>query len=241
MNKLITITLLAILLTTQLVLAESADPINQLINHVSQEHQKTRLELTKYADAKFSQYDERITTEIKPFIDENFKIFDDRMHALATQFILQLTLALFLTIIIANAVWFIIKRSLERLRKPKNPTIKDQLTQKKYGMITQEYQTKITKEDETIIKNPILQERENTPQSPDMQQIQAILEKKRAEEQKKIAEENAKKLAKIAELEAKAEKKTRRIKKQITEISNTITPTSPAELTILPPEPPRGL
>jgi uncharacterized protein YwqG len=168
-----------------IALAEDVDPITKLINHVSQEHIKTRTENTKYADAKFTQYEEKIQTEIKPFIDENFKILDDRLHALATQVIFQLSLSIFFAILLANATWYMIKRAIERIRKPRfNQKFKDTLTQNNYGIIPPEYKEKMKAEDQTIIKKPELIEKEITPTSPNMNQIETMLEKKHEQERK---------------------------------------------------------
>lgn len=182
----IAILTIILLLMPTLVLAEepATDPITKLINHVTQEHIKTRTEATKYADAKFSQYDEKIQTEIKPFIDENFKILDDRLHALATQVILQISLAIFLSIIMANVIWYIIKRQIDNLRTRKNNRLhKDTLTANTYGQITPEYQKILDKEDQTIIKKPILKETEIKPTSPSIEQIQTMLEQKKEKEE----------------------------------------------------------
>lgn len=235
MKKTITLITIMLIITTQLTIAENADPITQLQNTIIQEHIKTRLEMTKYADAKFSQYDEKIQKEIKPYIDENFKIFDDRMHALATQFIFQLTTAMFFAIILANAIWLVIKRSIERIRKKTNKTInKDELTMKKYGIITPEYLEKITKEDQTITKKPIMKDKDITPTSPSINQIEEMLKKKKEEENKKRLEE-------IKRLEEKAQQKTRRINQKIEELKKTITPETKQEITILPPLPPTNM
>lgn len=227
-----TITIILILLLTTTAHAENADPIIQLQNTIIQENIKTRTELTKYADAKFQQYDEKIQSEVKPFIDENFKRFDDNMHRLATQFIFQFTLSLIFAIILANAVWYWIKRTIEKIRINKTTkTLRgDTLTATQYGLITPEYQAKITREDQTIIKKPQFKETPNQPTPPSIQQIELMLEARRIA---KIEAENKKKQEEIMRLQAKAEAKTKKIKQKIQEITKTIE--------ILPPTPPQSV
>lgn len=202
----LTITLLIIILLPILASADevmTTEQYQDLKQQINSEGIKTRTELTLYVDRKVAETMTAIETQVKPYIDENFKIFDNSMRILAIKFQVQLAVTLFCVIILSNATWYWIRRKLDSKKEKIPKTIKkDTLLADKYGLVSEEYLEKIRKEDESVIKpTPFHDVDKTSVEPPAMTTIERLLEKKRQEElekqqaieRKKIADEEKKK------------------------------------------------
>lgn len=232
---------------------------NDLQNLITQEGIKTRTEITLYADRKISEMITTVKTDGQKFIDDNFKVFDKRMHELALKIQIQFLIGIFCTIILAQGLWWIIARILNKKDKDRPRYINlDTYTAQKYGLISEEYQEKITKEDQTVVKKVVTTEEKPTPIPPSMTEIEAMLykmkiqkqqneQKNKAEQLKKQYERDAKKQTEIdkqiMKLKEKEDKKTRKIreKAQKLEMEKKKLLTNSEDPFFQPPTPPEGL
>jgi hypothetical protein len=236
------LTLIILLLPSALSEEAINDPYLSLKNHVTAESIKTRTEFTSYTDKKIEEMNTQVTTKVQGYIDENFKILDDRTRLMFLKAQIQISIAVILCIIIANAIWYLIKRSIEKIRKPIPKTIKDNLTANKYGLISEKYQETIHQEDKTIIKPTAYQDlTETSINTPQVKIIEELLREKKEKERlqaekekQKIEIENAKKKEEIKKLLEKKRNKTKNLDKKIGELTQQIIPTNLDE----PPQPP---
>lgn len=157
------------------------DQINQ---QIVQQGTQTRNEITTYIDKKVAETISTLTTDGQAFINENFKAFDRQMRAFALKVLIQLIIGIVVSIVFANALWYMIKKALDK-KEADRPRylILDTLTAKNYGLISEEYKAKIDKERDTIIKSPVFEETKNNPEAPTLTEIEEMM--KQADELKK--------------------------------------------------------
>jgi hypothetical protein len=216
------------------------DPYASIKNHITAENIRTRTEFTQYTDRKIDEFTTYINTQGQKYVDENFKVLDDRMRAMFLKAQIQLTLNIILSIITAQAIWWFLKRKLEKIRRPRPTSIKDNLSANKYGTISPEYQNKIDAEDKTIIKPTTYQDNnETTPNTPKVDLIEQMLADKRRKEQEQAQREFEKqekirqqKMTELNKLKQERLKKTEKITKKINELHLELNPMPP------PPMPP---
>ena len=66
----------------------------QLQNQITQEAIKTRAEITAYTDRKTTELIQTFRIDGQKFIDENFKVLDQRMQDLATKTVIKITIGI---------------------------------------------------------------------------------------------------------------------------------------------------
>jgi len=218
------------------------DPNANLKNYVTAEHIKTRTEFTQYTDRKIDELITYVTTKGQDQINENFQVLDERVRLMFLKAQIQLALNIILSIITAQAIWWFLKKKLEKIRKPRPTSIKDNLTANKYGLMSQDYQNKITQEDQTIIKPTTYHDtNETTPNTPQVDLIEEMLKEKkikeqqqREKEQQKILEQQNKirqqKNQELQKLKQERQKKTEKINKKIMELDLELNPMPPAPI-----------
>lgn len=216
-KKLSLIIIFAMIINATLILAEDATinaPTTTFNNDqatkdaVIQESQRTRQEIKSYIDTKIGETTVKFQTEGQKFIDDNFAVMDKRIQYFISQFIIKVTIAIILAIIAGEAIWYMIKKSLGKLEttRPVSLTEED-YTKIRTGIITEEYQTKINKEQNTNYKAPPTPEnQEIQPKPPTLERIQKIIDERRA---KTIL---AKKESELQRLEREEAKRTEELK-----------------------------
>lgn len=148
----------------------------QLNNQIQQQGLQTRNEITTYIDKKVAETISTVTIDGQNFVNENFKAFDKRMHELALKVLIQLIIGIICAIIFANALWYAIKKAINK-KEEERPRylLLDTLTAKQYGLISDEYKSKIDKERDTIVKSPVFEEQKNNPEPPTMTEIEEMM------------------------------------------------------------------
>ena len=248
--KIIILLILTISLTNT-TQAETQD-IELIQTHVTIENTKTRTELTKYTDRKIGEMITTLKKDGEKYVNDNFAVFDARIHDLAKKLQVQIAITLFCIIILSQATWLMIKRKIEKKEQKINPKItKDNLTANKYGLTSEEFKTKINKEDKTVIKQETLSATSETIKPPEMTEIERMLRNKRQqEEEEQIKEEEeqlrkakieeGKKLKEINKIKDKMNTKTRGLQNKLRKLEEKANiPKSKAATDVLPPLPPK--
>jgi hypothetical protein len=199
-------------------------------NTIIREHLKTRQEIKTYTDGKITEMENTVKTDGQKFIDENFRILDQRMQDLATKFLIKIAIAIVACIIFANATWFYFKRLINRKEAKRPNTITaDELNTKLHGIIHEEFAKKLEQEKKVEYKAPPAQEfNEKQPIPPTVEMITKQIEeqkKKQPENQQPKQEGIIKRLFKKKETENPKPTKQSAIKR-LFKIKNKTTPTT---------------
>lgn len=148
----------------------------QLNNQIQQQGLQTRSEITTYIDQKVAETISTLTTDGQEFINKNFKAFDKQMHELALKVLIQLIVGIMVAIILANAIWYAIKKAIDKKGEERpRYLILDTLTAKNYGLISEEYKAKIDREKNTNVKPPVFEETKNNPEPPTLTEIEQMI------------------------------------------------------------------
>ena len=186
-------------------------------NVVVQENIKTRMEIKQYCDQKIATMIETVKTQGQSFIGQNFAEFDRRIHALATTLFIKAIIATFTTILLAQLVYYIIKRKIEKKHLPRATYFKEiPLSPTQAGIIPTQIQPEIT---------PPMPPRTDTRELPTFPELrQPILLspkekekiiKEQEEIDKKKKKEAEKKLAKLIDEHNKNRKQHTKLKKKL--------------------------
>jgi hypothetical protein len=176
---------------------------------------QTRTEITAYSDRKITEMITTVRTDGQKFIDDNYKVLDARIQEIALKLLIKLVLGIFFAIILSSAVWYAIRRAIEKKERlrPKDMT-QDQYLAKKHGLISEEKKTQLLEEDHTIIKQtPLSETRLEPPTPPSISEIEKIIAKNRLENNKQkiegITQEEARLTRKEVKLAEKIAKKSK--------------------------------
>ena len=194
---------------------------------------KTRTENALYTDRKIAEMTLTVENEIKPYVDQNFEIFDESMRLLAIKFQVQLAITILCVVIFSNATWYWIRRTIDKKRGkiPKNLK-KDTFTADKYGLISPEHQEMMTRQDKTIIKHqPFHDVQQGEVEPPSMTSIERIIAQKREKEKQLLEAQQEKERVQfekkrietelqISKLKEKAKNKTKRLTQKIEELES---------------------
>jgi len=195
-----TITLLLIL---PIIHAQNTDITT--INKLTEEHIKTRNDLKQYCDHKTDLMIKTVETEGQQFIDENFKVFDKRIHNLAREMLIRFIIALVTGILLSQLLFYIIKRKIEQKKLPRTRTlISDGLRPQEAKLTTTKYEEKHKEKEEP----PLFEEPTNTTPPP---QIQKELTK----QEKKLIKQREKRLKQLIKQQEKIKKKHEKLKRKL--------------------------
>lgn len=210
-----------------------ADPLEtrQILDHVTGENQKTRSELTIYTDRKIGEMTTTLETKGRNFINENFARFDQNIRDLALKIQIQASVTLLGIIILSQAVWYFIKRKLEKKEKATSRILQDTLYKEKYGFLPPKTIAEFEREQAQKYEiDETLNMKEDQKELASVDEIHEMIQNQRMqEEQKKLlktdkqAEKEAtkiriaqeKRIREILKLQEKAERKTKGIKQKI--------------------------
>jgi hypothetical protein len=119
MNKNLTIILLFSILSASLVCAENitTQDINLLTNTYLQQEAKTRQEIKLYLDQKILLFEKQFYADGQKFIDDNFKILDDRLHNLANLMLFKISMGIIASILVSISTWYLIYRQIQKLKE----------------------------------------------------------------------------------------------------------------------------
>ena len=108
-------------------------------NIIIQENIKTRMEIKQYCDQKIQTMIDTVRTDGQNFIGQNFAEFDIRIHELAQKLFIKTIIAAFTTILLAQLVFYIIKRKIDKKHMPRATIIKEiPITPTQAGIIIKE-------------------------------------------------------------------------------------------------------
>jgi hypothetical protein len=222
--------LLLIILNTQIIHAENVPlppfptttqvtQTTDVTNIIIQENIKTRMEIKQYCDQKIQTMIDTVRTDGQNFIGQNFAEFDRRIHELAQKLFIKVILGAFTTILLAQLIFYIIKRKIDKKHMPRATIIKEiSLSPTQAGIII--------KENIPIpipIPIPPNQPKEKElPTFPELQQPILLSPKEREKilrEQEEIdkrkKEEAQRKLEKLIKEQNKKRKKLKKINKKL--------------------------
>jgi len=196
-NKKIIILLITILLVLPLIQAQQQTSMI-IANKITEEHVKTRNDLKQYCDHKTDLMVKTVETEGQEFIDENFRIFDKRIHDLAREFLIRFIIAVTASILLAQLLFYVIKRKIEKKELPRKRILApDGLRPQEIKLTTKEYR-KVREEEKEL---PTFEEHEYMTKK----------EIRQTEKQKKKIEEQRQK--KLKQLKKQQEKLIKKIQK----------------------------
>ena len=115
--------LFLIILTLILPIIQADTPAvttQETTNRVIQEHIRTRTEIKAYLDKKQADLETFVMNKGQKFIDENFQAFDNRMQKLATKMLIKVLITLVGGVLLAQLLFYLIKRRIERKEPNKN-------------------------------------------------------------------------------------------------------------------------
>lgn len=169
---------------------------------------KTTTTLEQYFERKSNEVFQTVNTKVSRFIDDNFKILDQRLNKLARDYLIAFEIVLISGIILGNAIWYLIKRLIDQKQNTTPRAILiDQSVAKKYGLISDTFQNKL--DEEKNLKEaplPLFENRLKPPSPPTVFEIENDIknrEEKKKKEKKgyfqKRKEANAKKKLEKAE------------------------------------------
>jgi hypothetical protein len=167
---------------TPVIPAQSAT-LESIQTTISQEGVKTRQEVTTYIDGKSAEILDTTSTNMKNYVASTYTKFYKDIYDLWKQIQVAAIITIFATIILANAVWYAIKRLVEKKDRARpRYLLQDKLLAKKYGLATDEHLDKIHKEDKTIYEQKQTPDhRYTSPTPPTMSKIEEIIARKKAE------------------------------------------------------------
>jgi hypothetical protein len=193
-------------------------------NIVIQENIKTRMEIKQYCDQKITSMIETVKTEGANIVGKNFAEMDRRVHELATKLFIKAILGTFSTILLAQLVFYILKRRIEKKHMPRAMTFKEYpISPTQAGIIAQEKQPEpVPPIPTTSILNPNQQQARELPTFPELKQPIILSPKEREKiirEQEEIDQkkrkEAEKKMAKLIDEHNKNRKQSSKIKKKL--------------------------
>lgn len=212
------------------------------------EETKTRNEFTQYTNNKINEMINTIKVDGQRMIDENFRIFDERMHALAQEFLIKFIIGLMACIILANSIWYYIQKKIEGIGQKKAHLTPDEYAHIISGILTKEYKERI--KDQAPIENKQYADQPTIPSPPSVEEIETMINnRKYAKQIEKQHKQQVKELKKARKLQEKNDKIKReleqqqnKIKMQLQKIQPTQNTTNNAdEITILPPNKPNTM
>lgn len=220
--------LFLIILTLILPIIQADTPAvttQETTNRVIQEHIRTRTEIKAYLDKKQADLETFVMNKGQKFIDENFQAFDNRMQKLATKMLIKVLITLVGGVLLAQLLFYLIKRRIERKVLPQATTLKpDTLTPTKSGLFTDEYKRKIEgKKEEEQEELPTFPELEvpkpppSIPQEKGFVDLWAERKKQQAieKENKKREKQRKKLLEQVEKRKKQAEKEQGKLRKKL--------------------------
>ena len=219
-NK-ITITLILILLLTPIVLGaeNTITPIStqqltaqQIQDFYIIEETKTRNEFTQYTNQKIIELQTFVQEKGKEYFEENFQIFDQRMHSLAQELLIKFVIGLLAVIILGNAIWYFIQKKIESIGKKPTHLNPDEFAHIVAGIITQEYKEQAQKQKDTKYEKPTYTQKNEDPSPPTVFEIQKMIDDRKFQKQ---LEKQKREEDKIKKKESKLEKQIQKIEKRI--------------------------
>ena len=203
-------------------------------NIVIQENIKTRMEIKQYCDAKIQSMIDQVKTEGANIIGQNFAEFDRRIHETAQKLFIKTIIAVFSTILLAQLIFYIIKRRIEKKHMPRAMTFKEYpISPTKAGIIVKPAEPELTPpipttSQQTTPSSPTSQSPRELPTFPELQQPILLSPKEREkiikeqeEINKKKRKEAEKKMSKLINEHNKNRKKTTKINKKLSKPEQT--------------------
>jgi hypothetical protein len=80
-----------------------------------------------YFDTKSKELLETVTADAQGFIDENFRVLDERMNMLANKLLIKACVGLICSLLFALALWSLIKRAVRKVNVHKQEVMSDGL------------------------------------------------------------------------------------------------------------------
>jgi len=108
----------------QTTTSSSGASIDDLRNSVINENFKTRAELKAYLDKMRTEMSLEFQNEGQKFIDDNFQVLEDRIKSIFRTLLFAALVGIIASIVLANAIWFLIKRAIRRIWRRKKEIIR---------------------------------------------------------------------------------------------------------------------
>jgi len=108
----------------QTTTSSSGASIDDLRNSVINENFKTRAELKAYLDKMRAEMSLEFQNEGQKFIDDNFRVLEDRIKSIFRTLLFAALVGIIASIVLANAIWFLIKRAIRRIWRRKKEIIR---------------------------------------------------------------------------------------------------------------------
>jgi hypothetical protein len=205
-----------------------------ITNIVIQENIKTRMEIKQYCDQKIASMIDQVKTEGANIVGRNFAEMDRRVHELATKLFIKAIIGTFATILLAQLIFYILKRRVEKKHMPRAMNFKEYpVSPTQAGIIVKPVEPELTPpipttSQQTTQSSPTNQSTRELPTFPELQQPILLSPKEKEKiikEQEEIdarkRKEAEKKMNKLIDEHNKNRKQNDKLKKKLSKPEQT--------------------